>query len=244
MRYADKLVEQIDSFSVQPVNVVQWFNWFSFDVMGDLAFGHSFGALEHAQSHFAIDIIHSGIVPLGLFSPAPWIINIINSVPSALNPFTKLLRYSEQRVDQRAQMEVPESDILAHLLDGKPLFGDPVADRLLLLGDARVIIVAGSDTTASALVYAFYYLAKYPGHVKELRKELQEGGLGDESLSIPRLRDLQHLNGVINETLRLHPPVPGGVRRDTPPEGLHVNERHIPGGVTILTPNYTIQRCM
>jgi cytochrome P450 len=51
------------------------------------------------------------------------------------------------------------------------------------------------------------------------------------------------LNGVINESLRLHPPVPGGVYRLSPPEGLRIGDHFIPGDINILTPTWTIQRC-
>jgi hypothetical protein len=34
-----------------PVDMAQWFNLWSFDVMGDLAFGKSFGMLDSAETH-------------------------------------------------------------------------------------------------------------------------------------------------------------------------------------------------
>ena len=244
VRYADKLVEQIDNFAARPVNVAQWFNYFSFDVMGDLAFGRSFGALEQGQAHFAMEVIHAGTAPLGVLSPASWILNIMNSmVPPVLNPFSRLFQYSSDCINERQGMELRERDIISHLLDGNTFFGDPAQDRLLLLGDARVIIAAGSDTTAAALTHVFYYLAKLPEHAQKLRDELHEASFHDANLPMAGLRNLQHLNAVINETLRLCPPVPSGPLRNTPPEGLHVNGRYIPGGVTVLTPVYSIQRC-
>lgn len=56
------------------------------------------------------------------------------------------------------------------------------------------------------------------------------------------LRDLPHLNALINETLRIHPPVPSGGYRQTPSEGLTIAGQYIPGHTTIVAPRYTIGR--
>ncbi|CAJ2512715.1 Uu.00g008340.m01.CDS01 [Anthostomella pinea] len=51
-----------------------------------------------------------------------------------------------------------------------------------------------------------------------------------------QLQHCDHLNAVINETLRLHPPVPTGGYRQTPPSGLIVGNAYVPGNVTIVSP--------
>ena len=42
--------------------------------------------------------------------------------------------------------------------------------------------------------------------------------------------------------MRLHPPVPSGVQRLTPPEGLEVDGRHVPGGTAFWMPQYVMAR--
>ena len=67
--------------------------------------------------------------------------------------------------------------------------------------------------------------------------------MGLEVLSNDRaLQELPHLTGLINETLRLHPPVPSGGLRDTPPEGLTLGSTYIPGNTTVLIPQYSLGR--
>lgn len=111
-------------------------------------------------------------------------------------------------------------------------------DLHTLYGDSIALVIAGSDTVAFTLVYIFYYLAKYPSQVEKLRKEQEGVDLED----FRQLQALPHLNGVINEVLRLHPAVPTGGFRETPPEGAMIGGRWVPGNTLICAPRWIIGR--
>ena len=121
-------------------------------------------------------------------------------------------------------------------------FSNMPASRPVLSDDASCTnpSIVNSDTTASALLFLFYRLSLQPEVVDNIRKEL---------ISLDNIRDdhalqtLPYLNGAITEGLRLHPPVPGGFSRQTPPEGITIDGVYIPGGVTCVAPNYSIARC-
>lgn len=87
----------------------------------------------------------------------------------------------------------------------------------------------------------FYRLAQNPQYLREIQNELTAID------SIENIRDLSKLsclNGVIKEALRLHPAVPTGGLRQTPPEGATIAGRFIPGNTTICAPRYSIGRCV
>lgn len=126
-----------------------------------------------------------------------------------------------------------------------------------LNGDSRLLIVAGSDTTAATLTHVFYHLCASPSAITTLRQELADISYtpGSEN-EVRDLQDAKYLDGIIHETLRLHPPVPSGLMRVTPPEGLVLKtgggekggkglqkEVWIPGGVTVSTPTWSMGRC-
>lgn len=64
--YEDKLAEQLRAFGGKPVDATEWFNFFSFDVMGDLAFGEGFGCLDKGEEHWAIKLLNEGMEPLAM----------------------------------------------------------------------------------------------------------------------------------------------------------------------------------
>lgn len=105
------------------------------------------------------------------------------------------------------------------------------------------MIVGGSDTTAATLTYIFYHLASDPSQVAKLRAELEPLLQGRPELDPKDVSAAKHLNGVIHEALRLHPPIPSGFPRLTPPEGITVNGTYVPGGTTVVIPLWTMSRC-
>lgn len=95
-----------------------------------------------------------------------------------------------------------------------------------------------SDTVAPTLVFTFYELALNPEKADKLYEEVRDIDINDTK----SLRKLSYLNAIIMETLRLHPAVPTGGYRDTPPEGMTIGGTFIPGKTTIVAPRYTLGR--
>lgn len=62
--YSTLLAEQLKAFGGKAVDVSQWFNYFSYDAMGDLAFSESFGMLQKAEDHWAIKLLSDSMDPL------------------------------------------------------------------------------------------------------------------------------------------------------------------------------------
>lgn len=189
--------------------------------------------------------MHSAGSTGGCLTSAPWLIQLSTLIPRRLNRLGALTVYAEEAMRARRSGPKPtEPDVMSHLLDAGAFYKDGVRNDKLLTGDARLLIVAGSDTTASTLVYAFWHIARDENVAQQIREELVRNGIkGDKDVSVTGLQGLEYLNAVINETLRLHPPTPGGVYRHTPAEGVMVDGKRLPGGVKIVGPMHTIQRC-
>lgn len=95
-----------------------------------------------------------------------------------------------------------------------------------------------SDTTRASLISLWYFLCKHPEHPDKILLELRDV---DET-DFNALAKLPHLNGVINETLRLVPPQLTGGGRMTSSEGLWIDDTWIPGGTKVTAPKYVLSR--
>ncbi len=79
----------------------------------------------------------------------------------------------------------------------------------------------------------------YPQHADMIFAEVANIDTHDSHA----LHKLPHLSAVIDKTLCLYPAVPTAVTRETPPKGVMIAGRFIPGYTTISVPRYTIGKC-
>jgi len=151
--------------------MAKWLNYFSFDVMGELAFGKSFGRLESGQDSMYMTVFHQLMSLIGMLYSVPWLMQIIERIPSSAGQ--EFQDYSTSLVENRRKMKMERRDVFFYILESYEK--EPVKTKAMantLCGDCGRIVVAGSDTTVSSLAALFYYLAKFAIHMKKLREEL------------------------------------------------------------------------
>jgi cytochrome P450 len=149
------------------------------------------------------------------------------------------LRQNEERFQNRLKQGSSRLDLFTYLLGED----DPNSLRLTereLVADAGLIVVAGSDTTSSLLTWFWYYSVANPAEYAKLFKELDT--LQPDQITDPVvLSKLPYLNAALNETMRMQPAVPSGLRRLVPDEGVVLEGNYFPGGTTVSVPGYAIQ---
>ncbi|EKG18424.1 Cytochrome P450 [Macrophomina phaseolina MS6] len=244
-------LDQIACEPGQRINITDWSAMLAYDLMGVVGFGKDFGSIRSGKQSPAIDALRSAMRALGVLFPVPWLINILGHIPGAeggLQPFAQYCRdvVAEKRKACCCKMSVVRpKDVISWLIrafeEGGPS-GAPTKEALD--EDARALVIAGAETTYVTLVNAFYYLAAHPSVYANLQREVDAACPGGEaSFTHDRVKNLPLLDAVINETLRLKPPVPLGQPRLTPPEGLRIDDDlFIPGDVHVSMPQWVIQR--
>ena len=99
-----------------------------------------------------------------------------------------------------------------------------------------IIIVAGAETTATSLTGIISYLIK-PQYASTVLKKLVEEVRGmferEEDITAEEVGKLTYLNAVIEEGLRLCPPVPTGLPRVVPEGGDYVCGEWLPENVNL-----------
>ncbi|MBV8588149.1 MAG: cytochrome P450, partial [Verrucomicrobia bacterium] len=101
--------------------------------------------------------------------------------------------------DRRSQM--PGDDILSLLLGARDETGAPLSD-LELRDELMTLLVAGHETTATAITWALYWIHKLPAVREKLINELQSLGDPADPNAIFRL---PYLTAVCSETIRIYP---------------------------------------
>ncbi|CAG8952495.1 hypothetical protein HYFRA_00001242 [Hymenoscyphus fraxineus] len=237
LKYADQLMEQFRSHKGKPINAADWFAFYSFDIMGDMAFGAPYDMLLDGKPNPMATIVQQGSVILGPLGPIPWLLPILNAIPGAAKSIKVWVRSNISKYE-------PESpDLFTYLLEAEKIGSHPIhKDPKWLVGDSTLVIGAGTDTTTITFSYLFYYLCRYPEIQEKVYQELKEYYHPGTEAEFRDLANAPYLNGVIMEVLRLNPPVPGGILRKTPSEGITVGDTFIPGGVTVSAPLWTVGR--
>ncbi|CAH0002560.1 unnamed protein product [Clonostachys byssicola] len=145
----------------------------------------------------------------------------------------RLARYEAgEKLDDFFQALMEDKNGQPHNLD----WGEIVAEISIMMN-------AGSDTTAIALVNVMYQLIKNPQVLKKLRDEV-DTVLDEDEVVAPyeKVKHLPYLRAVLDESLRLAPPSSFGLPRRTPTEGCSVGTECIPGDTTVSISAYVAHR--
>jgi cytochrome P450 len=107
----------------------------------------------------------------------------------------------QEIAERRVHADASRNDILSLLMSAHDEAGAGLSDAELR-DELMTLLIAGHETTATALTWALYWIHKLPDVRKQLLNELQRV---DGSLDPGVLFRLPYLNAVCCETLRIHP---------------------------------------
>uniref|UniRef100_A0A8H7K5B4 Cytochrome P450 n=1 Tax=Bionectria ochroleuca TaxID=29856 RepID=A0A8H7K5B4_BIOOC len=217
----DELLQVIDRDHNQPINITKWFDFFVFDVMEDLAFNKNSNMIRHGEDSYIFQTIRTDMFNIAFFAHLPWLLPFLKRTPVLNWNYIKFWNWIQNQINERRKNEPDQPDIFSWLLNNYDQGKKTRKDDWNLHGDAQLIVIAGSDSVAATLTHIFYELA----YDANLTKILQDAFDALPSLENSNLINVELLDAVINETLRLHPPVPSGTQRVTPPGGLRIGSR-------------------
>ncbi|MEM8665584.1 MAG: cytochrome P450, partial [Pseudomonadota bacterium] len=98
------------------------------------------------------------------------------------------------------------NDIASQVIEARDGESGEPFSREELIDQLGVFFMAGHETTASALTWAFYILAMRPEIMAALRAEVDEV-VGDDPITFDAIRKLPLTRSIFRETLRLYPPI-------------------------------------
>lgn len=162
----------------------------------------------------------------------------------------KFVDWTHSKMEERVKNDsssknASRRDFVHYLLRGRdPEFGNTGITMGELKGEAVLLTVAGSDTSATTLSAVFFYLVRNPIALEKLTTEIRSTFADIEEIkSGLKLGNLPYLRACIDESLRMNPPVGGTLPRTVLPGGLHVEGiGYLPEGTEVGTSAYAIHR--
>ncbi len=131
-----------------------------------------------------------------------------------------------------------EGSVISTLLSARDDDGNPLS-RDAIRNEAAVIFMAGYETTANTLSWAWYILSQADWARDKLHAEI-DSALGDRVPTLDDVKKLPYTRAIIEETLRLYPPVPMLAREALADET--IGEREIKKGTIVLISPWLLQR--
>ena len=132
---------------------------------------------------------------------------------------------------------VKQKDMLDHLMEAVDDENGQRMDEGELRGQVFVFMLAGHETSSVSLSWTLYFLAQYPEIQDKVRREIKEK-LKDSELIWDTFEAMEYLTAVINESLRMRPPV-AILRRRVVKEDIILGYK-IPQGSSVMLPLYSL----
>ena len=143
-------------------------------------------------------------------------------------------KYTDDRIDRRLTREPEHPDLWTKILEKGQDESSGGLSRGEHHSNASLFMIAGTETTATALSGTTYHLLRHPTTLQTLLAELHAAfPSGFDAITLEDLARQKYLNAVLQEGLRMYPPVPIGLPRVTPREGSVLCGQFVPGETSI-----------
>ncbi|KAJ5901463.1 sterigmatocystin biosynthesis P450 monooxygenase stcL, partial [Penicillium taxi] len=255
--FIDMFISRLRSQAHQhkAVDIKAWLEFAAFDITGDLMFGETFDCLYDSQLHPWIEFIFDSIMGTTILSAIRHF-PILAALQEVCTPswFRRQLKQnfalSAERSDRRMEQGTTRSDFMSAML--KNGLADEKSSPQLRLEEKHVvqmsrheihanatfIILAGSETTATALSGCIYYLCINRDALAQLSQLVRKTFSRDSDITNAKCASLPYVDAVIDESLRLYSPMAAHLPRVVPPGGATVAGNFLPANTNVHVPHY------
>ncbi|KAF4213397.1 hypothetical protein CNMCM5878_000031 [Aspergillus fumigatiaffinis] len=221
--YVDKLIAQLKGVakSQLPADMAKWFNLITFDIIGDLAFGEPFYGLESTQYHHWVATIFESVklFPfVKMKDTYPTVFNLVSLfVPKRLLEAQKeQIAHAREAVKKRLHNSSAynRGDFMDSMCRNRGK--DDGLSEEEMVANANILIIAGSETTATLLAGLIYFLLRNPDALAKVVTEVRSTMKTEADITCNSAgARLPYMLACIQESFRLYPPVPTGLQRMT-----------------------------
>jgi hypothetical protein len=225
-------------------------NYLTLDVIAKVIFTTTLSLLSSPIHRSVIETNGIVVKLLGVVHQSAWLYNykiaILTFLPGLAKSMPSLTEYTLNIIasSMEARKQNPDlKDAFAQLLRAK----DPESKMGEGLGPMDVsvncsnVLVAGSDTSSSALSWTFFYLSHNPDAYSKVASEVRAAFPSNALICAGQvLNDCVYLRAAINDTMRLSPVVAQPLWREVENGGAMVADQKIPAGYNVGAGIYTL----
>uniref|UniRef100_A0A8C8Z5F2 unspecific monooxygenase n=1 Tax=Prolemur simus TaxID=1328070 RepID=A0A8C8Z5F2_PROSS len=253
-QYADVLVRNLrqEAEKGKTVSFKDIFGAYSMDVITATSFGVNIDSLNNPKDPFVekakrllkFDFLDPLFLSITLF---PFLIPIfemlnISVFPKDVTNFLKnsVKRMKESRLQDKQKHRVDFLQLMIDTQNSKETESHRVLSDMEIIAQSIIFIFAGYDTTSSVLSFIMYELATHPDVQQKLQEEIDATLPNKTPATYDALLQMEHLDMVVNETLRLFP-IAGRIERVCKKD-VEIKGVFIPKGVVVMIPTHALQR--
>uniref|UniRef100_A0A8C0K682 Cytochrome P450 3A n=1 Tax=Canis lupus dingo TaxID=286419 RepID=A0A8C0K682_CANLU len=237
-QYGDVLVNNLrkEAEKGKAINLKDVFGAYSMDVITSTSFGVNIDSLNHPQDPFVentkkllkfdfLDPFFFSILLFPFLTPVFEILNIWLFPKKVTDFFRKSVeRMKESRLKDKQKHRVDFLQLMINSQNSKEMDTHKALSDLELVAQSIIFIFAGYETTSTSLSFLMYELATHP----------------DALPTYDALVQMEYLDMVLNETLRLYP-IAGRLERVCKKD-VEISGVFIPKGTVVMVPTFTLHR--
>ncbi|KAI1636257.1 cytochrome P450 [Biscogniauxia mediterranea] len=233
-----RLREQCDKGAgTAMVNMRNWFDFTTFDIIGELGMGDSFGGLENSGYHPWVALINNTVKQTAMLSTAvrmgyAWLVQFV--FDHGIISQAEHAQIVKSKLSQRMELKAERPDLIEGLVRRKNDLGLSFDE---LAANADLLIIAGSETTSTLLGGVTYLLATHPEQYARVTQEVRNAFQSDDEITLTSVNGLTYMLACLNEALRHYPPVVTGLPRLVPKGGRYIAGKFVPENVSETLPS-------
>ncbi|XP_051242591.1 cytochrome P450 3A40 [Dicentrarchus labrax] len=239
----------------EPLELKEFFGPYSMDVVTSTAFSVDLDSLNNPSDPFVTNI--KKMLKFDLFSPLflivaffPFMGPVFEKMEFSFFPtyVTDFFYAALQKIKSNRETSKQKSrvDFLQLMIDSQKnndLSGveqDKGLNDHEILSQAMIFIFAGYETSSSSLTFLAYNLATNPAVMKRLQQEIDSTFPNKAPIEYQALMQMEYLDSVINESLRLYPIAPRLER--VAKATVELNGIVIPKDMVVMIPTWPLHR--
>lgn len=236
----------------EPLELKEFFGPYSMDVVTSTAFSVDIDSLNNPSDPFVTNI--KKMLKFDLLSPIfltvaffPFMGPILEKLefsffPTSVTDFF-YAALQKIKIDREGSKQKTRVDFLQLMIDSQQNNNSKQDKGLTdheILSQAMIFLFAGYETTSSSLTFLSYNLATNPQVMKKLQEEVDATFPNKAPIQYQELMQMEYLDCVINESLRLFP-IASRLER-VAKASVEINGFVIPKGMVVMVPTWPMHR--